>query len=271
MAAEEEFIHITTGHQVPTRWGGSPGVSRDYFDNGKGFRLHTEAYLTESIARNHPKHHLTSVAPYMFLTPFLEFAQATDGVTATPTSDQSITQHRYMPPARRVGDGTGVRSVTYPIFGIYDYKYKNTDFILYIVEGNNNVPYPSPNSFLLTPLADTSAAAADVAQASADELLKAITQWAEDLHGEVLVFDQGGWMKSTELYDNIEKANWDDVILDKERKQTIINDILGFFKSGERYKEYGVPWKVCFIFTPSTPNYRLIGSLERCDLLRAAR
>jgi len=165
----------------------------------------------------------------------------------TPTSDLSLTERFYLPPKRRLGNTTGIEAVSDPRFGTYNYKYKDIDFIVYIALGQDGFSI-NLNHFLLTPVADKSEAATEAAQAKADDLLKTIAQWSEDLHREVLVFDQGFWQKNTELYNNIEKAKWKDVILDAERKETIINDVLGFFKSGERYKEYGVPWKVCQVF-----------------------
>ena len=239
MSTYDDFIHVSTGDPKVSRWPGGSSVSRDYFDNSKGLRVFTEGAITDSIAKNHPKHHITNVAGQPAL---LGFAEVTEGVSASPTTDQSIIQRYYLPPARRIGDTKGVDVALAPVFAVYDYKYKDTEFLLYIVRGQD--VYLTTTSFLLTPLIDDSSASLELAEAKADELLKAVAQWNEDLHGEVLVFDQGIWRKNKELYDNVQKANWEDVILDKEKKDTIMDDVLGFFKSGERYAEYGVPWKV---------------------------
>ena len=64
------------------------------------------------------------------------------------------------------------------------------------------------------------------------------------VQNEILVFDQGWWQKSPELWQNIQKSNWEDVILEKEKKEAIIDDVIGFFESQKKYEEYGVPWKV---------------------------
>ena len=72
-------------------------------------------------------------------------------------------------------------------------------------------------------------------------------RWQMELHGEVLVFDQGYWSPNKELWENVQKSNWADVILEKEKKETIIEDVIGFFDAEDRYAEFGVPWKVrCF-------------------------
>jgi hypothetical protein len=67
------------------------------------------------------------------------------------------------------------------------------------------------------------------------------------------VFDQGFWQKNRELWQNIQKSNWEDVILEKGKKEAIIEDVIGFFDSESRYSEFGVPWKVSVCRLPKTP------------------
>jgi hypothetical protein len=45
-----------------------------------------------------------------------------------------------------------------------------------------------------------------------------------------------------------DKLNRDDVILEKEKKASIIDDVIGFFNAESRYSEFGVPWKRGVIF-----------------------
>lgn len=61
------------------------------------------------------------------------------------------------------------------------------------------------------------------------------------------MFDQGFWQKSSDLWDNIQKANWEDVILGEDRKRAIINDVIGFFDSREKYEEFEIPWKASLL------------------------
>jgi hypothetical protein len=41
--------------------------------------------------------------------------------------------------------------------------------------------------------------------------------------------------------------------LEKEKKEAIIEDVIGFFDSESRYSEFGVPWKVSVCRHPKTP------------------
>lgn len=90
----------------------------------------------------------------------------------------------------------------------------------------SNGTWPVAYRFILTHTgpAPTEAEVASAEQ-KADELISGQARFAEELHGEVLVFDQGYWQKSRELYQNIQKANWEDVILAKERKKAIISTL----------------------------------------------
>lgn len=76
------------------------------------------------------------------------------------------------------------------------------------------------------------------------ELLVAAGKWSNDLHQEIYVFDGGYWAKNHELWLEVQKADWADVILKEEFKTQLQNDILGFFDSRELYKSLAIPWKV---------------------------
>lgn len=79
----------------------------------------------------------------------------------------------------------------------------------------------------------------------ARHLLLAAGAWQVALHNEIWVFNQGYWQKDDRLYEEIQKANWRDVILDETFKTALQKDIYGFFTSEDIYKELAIPWKVC--------------------------
>jgi transitional endoplasmic reticulum ATPase len=78
----------------------------------------------------------------------------------------------------------------------------------------------------------------------ARELILSAGIWANTLHDEILVFNQGFWYKDPRLWQELQKADWKDVILDHEFKEEIRKDIYGFFRSEQVYKELSIPWKV---------------------------
>jgi transitional endoplasmic reticulum ATPase len=246
MSTFDDFIHISTGPAPgpgASTWPGSGSVPGDFFDNSKGLRQYTQGLIVDSIRKNHPKHHLTVTNGYI---DFVGFAASRDDIICTPHGDptQSVIERNFFPPARRYGDENGGSFMSRAVFGCYDYKFQGTDFLMYVVTGAEG-QFTMPYNYILVPIEDSTTESQASCQKKADELLAAGTNWGQELHNEVLVFDQGWWQKSPELWENIQKSNWDDVILDKERKEAIIDDVIGFFNSQERYAEFGVPWKAC--------------------------
>jgi transitional endoplasmic reticulum ATPase len=79
------------------------------------------------------------------------------------------------------------------------------------------------------------------------ELLLAIGIWADQLHNEIWVYNQG-WSKNSGLWQEIWKARWEDVILESAFKTAIQKDVLGFFSSKDTYKSLTLPWKVTSYF-----------------------
>lgn len=147
-----------------------------------------------------------------------------------------------MPPARRYNDEAGGAFLDKVIFGGFDYVFNGTQFLLYVVEGSDGLIGKVRYNYLL--LDHSTTAGKPSPQDLADELIQLATSWNQELHDEVLVFDQGYWQKNSDLWRNIQKSEWEDVILEKSKKEAIIEDVIGFFDGEKRYEEFNVPWKV---------------------------
>lgn len=240
----DDFIHISTGPSPGPGAASSAdsGVPSDYYDNAKGKRWSTEAMLVDSMRQNHPKHHIT-ITPAYFVD-LIGFGNASDDVTYFPHGNPAnvMAVRQFIPPARRYNDENGGSFVQLIQFGCYNYVYKGQAYLVYIADGADGGMMKQSFTYIL--VEDLNMEGKAVAQKKADELLAAASKWAQELHDEVLVFDQGFWQKNKELWQNIQKSNWDDVILEKSKKAAIIEDVTGFFNSEEKYQEFGVPWKV---------------------------
>jgi len=131
------------------------------------------------------------------------------------------------------------------LFGKYDYQWKDHRFIVY------EATFPKPdfnqttNNYILH-IRDQELVNGHCE--IADQLIAAATQWGANVHDEVLVFDQEYWSKNKELWTSVQNASWDDVIMDKDIKESLVNDVEGFFDCKEDYKEFAVPWKRGIIF-----------------------
>lgn len=75
-------------------------------------------------------------------------------------------------------------------------------------------------------------------------LLEAAGAWQTQLHEEILFFDDERWQKSHDLWVEVQKADWGEIVLKEEFKEQVMNDVQGFFRSEDLYRSLSVPWKV---------------------------
>ena len=76
------------------------------------------------------------------------------------------------------------------------------------------------------------------------DFLIAAGSWSAELHEEIWVYNQGFWKKDYELWTEVQKADWEEIILDEEFKSALQKDVFSFFTSEELYRKLAIPWKV---------------------------
>ncbi|GAA5913616.1 hypothetical protein JCM6882_001703 [Rhodosporidiobolus microsporus] len=76
-----------------------------------------------------------------------------------------------------------------------------------------------------------------------DLLLLAVSSYTTAIREAILVFSDSTWTADHGLWKSVQKASWDDVILDDELKGQIQREYRRFLASEEVYKDLGVPWK----------------------------
>jgi hypothetical protein len=77
----------------------------------------------------------------------------------------------------------------------------------------------------------------------AESFVEAVTKFCEDVRGQVLVFDDGHFRKSEELFKSIQAANFDEVVLGGTLKEELRADVSRFFARRSFYEANGIPWK----------------------------
>ena len=84
--------------------------------------------------------------------------------------------------------------------------------------------------------------------ALAEKFYHAVCEWGCEARGEILVFQDGYFEKNKELFDSIQSATFDNLILPDSLKQEIQTDFAQFFSTREAYERYGIPWRRGSIF-----------------------
>lgn len=236
-----------------------PSVSRNYYTHSSAHRVSTETVVAQALKAQYPSLTLT-VTPSR-TTPLLSYA-ASGHAESTPLSDKdvsppSISQKSYIPPTRRLDGAIGSLGENLS-FGKFLFKWAGKEFIVYLIDGRDGTSaYPQNLNFYIL----------SVDAEAAEELILTVGRWADDLHEEVWVFDQGNWTKSKELYDSIRSATWGNVILDEEMKKTLINDHLSFFRARETYASLRVPWKRGVIYYGPPGNGKTISVKATMNML----
>ena len=258
-------IEALMGRQGPTDlnnlyFDGADPIADAYINHSSGQRTNTDTIISAKLRSIYKDLALTVVPAGT--TDLLTFAGA-GNATIIPQEDPesalglSHRWRRYAPPARRMdkSSGTIVENV---IFGKFILRWTPTaagrseeEFILYIVSGRDGCTNQPDimNQYIL---------ASPEKQSVVKELLIACGLWLQQLRGEIWVFDQGFWQKSTELWEAIKNASWEDVILDESTKTNIRSDIEGFYNAQATYNKLKVPWRRGIIFHGPPGNGKTI-------------
>ena len=253
----EQFTFISS--TTPPRTTNS--VLGDYEAHSNGVRKATTVALSTSLRARHPDLTLAITDAGCDL---LGFAGAGFAHAVLDSRDGNIIIRSYIPPAKELNGEQGSLAGQI-VFAKYEYRWKGHDFLVYIAEGYKDGGFGTPLyiGLLCEPVGDETATSKS---ALADELIFTASRWSLELHDEVWVFDRLSWQKNHDLWEQVQKAFWKDVILDEEMKQALRDDIEGFYDERETYESFQIPWKVGSI--PPRFQYVLVIGICYCPTYR---
>ena len=234
---QEQFTLISTTTPSGPKFSDSP--FGDYEAHSSGTRVATPVALSTALRARHPN--LTLAITQIAQCNLLGFASA-GLASAALDPRETLILPSYVPPARKLNGEQGFLAGQI-LFAKYAYRWEEHDFVLYIAEGYKEGTYGLPlyACILCEPTAQETAASVS---ATTEALIMAASKWSLELHGEVWVFDQMVWQKNKALWEEIQKASWEDVILDEDMKQALQDDVEGFFDERDNYEKFQIPWKV---------------------------
>ena len=215
---------------------------------------HDLPYL-ETLRESNPEMIVTAIPESN--TPLRLFAAAGFATCVKDTKTDSYASWRgYARPSKRAGQGQLAEAVS---FAKYHYKWNNEDFILYLVYGVQYVLKERREAEeILGPSSIT------------DQLILNIGDWMNKLTDVVWVYD-GYWQQSRSLYQEIQKASWDNVILDEAMKKELVSVANKFFDSEAVYKDLGVPWKRGVLFHGPPGNGKTVSISSHALAIRQER
>lgn len=181
----------------------------------------------------------------------LQFAAAGHATADLDIVDESVQRYRYFyaGSSRR---GIPDRLVESRTFAKYFYRWGTEYFVVYIVQmGYEQMQYilkePGEGETIMSRNSVT------------DTLIATVGKWQKPEDEKyIYVYDSGFWQQSRDLYEQVQKSEWKDVILNEDMKKTITELMHKFFDSEDIYKDLGVPWKRGVIFHGPAGNGKTI-------------
>ncbi|EDU47638.1 SpoVK ATPase of the AAA+ class [Pyrenophora tritici-repentis] len=216
-------------------------VDQTFDEHCSGDRVETRNKVLTSLRSTYPDFHITEVDEAK--CSLFEFAAADKATLALDAEDEKFKATRKWVPV-----GEGVEKKMHPgdlidhyRFARFQYIWQDHEFIVYYVTWADMLKSMDKVFYILYPRSSGSVANGHCPET--DALILAAGKWTSQLHSEIFVFDDGCWDKSKELWKAVSGSSWADVILNPTTKQSLIEDVMGFFDNRELYASYGVPWK----------------------------
>lgn len=194
-------------------------VFTDYKEMYSGKSSDPDIQITAALRRQYPSHVLT-VIPQGNCN-LLAFAGAGHATAfLDDTTEPVVCLRGYVANAVRGQPGQVGQNIS---FAKYHYIWESVEFIVY----NIRLGLFMFNYVLCEPLPGEKK---ESFSRITDELIKAVGEWQISIEGFVFVFDHY-WSRSRQLFEEVQKARWEDVILDEEMKKTLTELVGRFFDS----------------------------------------
>ena len=210
----------------------------DYAELSDAHIADPQTSFTVAIRRMYPELTVTCTSTYN--PALLSFAAAGHATAELDIKDESINRIRgYIAGNPRYGYVEGIGESRY--FAKYNYRWGSEFFIIYVIV----VGYSAFQFILKEPGEEETTLSNSKAT---DALIMACGRWQHPIDNDFIYVYDGYWTASKQLWQQVQKARWDDVILNEDMKKTVVDLMTKFFDSEDIYRDLGVPWKRGVIF-----------------------
>jgi transitional endoplasmic reticulum ATPase len=214
MAEEEPFTLI------PSAKDGNHQLFPRFYKAHSAKYPNLDVQLVTELRRIHPELTVTTVSEYD--VPLLKFAAAGHADATLDTDHEGAIRWRtFFPPRSDHGEGALGEDFR---FAKYHYRWAGEDFILYVVRWETDFSLMVLQYILKEPGNDEPASSNSKVT---DSLLLTAGKWSSDIRG-IYVYD-GYWYKDQGLYRQVQKASWENVILDAKMKKELTEVVNNFF------------------------------------------
>lgn len=206
--------------------------------------IQNNVVILETLRRLYPQHTVTQTTKD---TGLLDFAKAGKATAVLDTASDFYASLTWETP-RDWEVGKEPRLEHEVELGRYIYGWNGYEFQVFVLQYWESLYSRVAHYYILYPQQPEY----KVSRGSnaTDSLIEAAAWHSSEINKEIWVYDRGYWSKNRKLWENVQVANWDNVILKQEVKETLMKDVEDFFDSQEDYKEFAVPWKVSSSIKP---------------------
>ena len=194
--------------------------------------------VLETIRRLYPQHNVTQTTTGAGL---LDFAKAGKATAVLDTTTDLYAALAWEKP--RDWETDKESRLEYDIdLGRYDYHWNGLDFQIFELQYWEAWDSRVTHHYILHPHSAQTTASGQ--PNPIHSLIETSAKYRSQVNEQIWVYDRGYWSKNRKLWENVQAADWDSVILEQGARETLMNDVEDFFDSKENYKGFAVPWKV---------------------------
>jgi len=198
----------------------NPRISDNYEKLNSSPSPNLNISLISALRKQYPELNVTVILQQNVW--LLGFAAAGNATADLDIDDESIFRIRSFATDTSGRQNPG-KINEFKLFAKYNYRWLDEDFIVYMIQiGISTFQYilkePGDGENTLTNCKST------------DKLIEAVGNWMAPDDKYIFVYD-GVWVRSKSLWEEVQKARWEDVILDDKMKKAVTEITTKFFDS----------------------------------------